>query len=44
LLESDVCSVDNLAACFCEDAQDEQGKPLAGLNVCSPDKLRTQIQ
>jgi hypothetical protein len=44
LFEDDVCSVDNVAACFCEDAQDEQGKPLAGLNVCSPDKLRMQIQ
>jgi hypothetical protein len=44
LLESDVCSVDNLAACSCEEAKDEQGKPLAGLNVCSPEKQRTQIQ
>jgi hypothetical protein len=33
-----VCSIDNLSACYCEKALDEEERPLERLNVCMPEK------
>lgn len=33
-----VCSIDNLSACYCEKARDEEEQPLERLNVCMPEK------